>query len=77
MKCIKWLSTFLLIGGGIMIAINISESKWGFILFLLGHITLIYIFVKEQETALWTQSIGFLLIDLLSIYYWFELEIYL
>ena len=72
MKGLKWLSTFLLVGGGIIIALHIPESKWGFISFLIGHMVLIWIFVKENETALWTQAVGVLLIDFLSIYYWFQ-----
>jgi hypothetical protein len=73
MKGLKWLSTFLLVGGGIVIALHIPVSKWGFVAFMIGHITLIWIFVREHETALWVQALGFLLIDFLSIYYWFEL----
>jgi len=66
MNILKWISTILLVGGGIIIALNI---------FMSGHITLIWIFVKEHETALWVQAVGFLLIDFLSIYYWFNLNL--
>ncbi len=75
MNILKWISTILLVGGGIIIALNISESKWGFVAFMSGHTTLIWIFVKEHETALWVQAVGFLLIDFLSIYYWFNLNL--
>ena len=75
MNILKWISTVLLVGGGIIIALNIPESKWGFVAFMSGHITLIWIFVKEHETALWVQAAGFLLIDFLSIYYWFNLNL--
>jgi hypothetical protein len=75
MNILKWISTILLVGGGITIALNIPESKWGFVAFMSGHITLIWIFVKEHETALWVQAVGFLLIDFLSIYYWFNLNL--
>lgn len=73
MKGLKWLTTLLLVGGGIAIALNMHASKWGFISFMIGHMILIWIFVKEHETALWVQAFGFLLIDFLSIYHWFEL----
>ena len=75
LNVIKWISTLLLVSGGIIIAINIPECKWWFVSFTLGHIALIWIFVKSNETALWVQSLGFLLIDFVSIYHWFGINL--
>jgi hypothetical protein len=70
MKILKWLSTLFLVSGAILVALNIPESKWGFIAFLKGHIILVYCFAKERDFPLLVQNVFFLVIDIVGIFYW-------
>lgn len=70
MKILKWLTTLFLVSGAVIVALNIPESKWGFIAFLIGHIILIYCFIKERDIPLLVQNVMFLLIDIVGIFYW-------
>ena len=49
----KWIGTGMFVCAGVLISINIPESKWAFPLFATGHIIAIYVFayVKRQAIA--------------------------
>ena len=71
-KTLKWLSTILFVAAGLLLSLNIPElGKWGFIMFLIGHSSLSYIFWKESDRPLLIQNAFFILIDLIGIYRWF------
>lgn len=70
MKILKWLSTLFLVVGAILVSLNFSESKWGFITFMIGHSILMYCFIKERDYPLLVQNVFFLVIDFIGIYYW-------
>lgn len=67
----KWLSTFLFLSAGTLLSLNIEISRFGFPLFLTGHIILTYFFLKKKDWPMLTQNGFFLLIDCIGIYRWF------
>jgi hypothetical protein len=69
---LKWSSTALFIAAGLLLALNIPDtSKYGFLLFLTGHVVLLHAFIKAKDTPMITQNAFFLIIDLIGIYKWF------
>jgi len=67
----KWLATFLFLSAGTLLSLNIEISRFGFLLFLTGHVLLSYYFVKHKDWAMATQNGFFLFIDAIGIYRWF------
>jgi hypothetical protein len=71
MTVLKWLSTTLFLCAGLILALNLPFSKVGFILFFIGHIVLLGVFVRARDWPMITQNGFFILIDLIGIYRWF------
>lgn len=67
----KWLATALFLSAGTLLSLNIEISRFGFLLFLTGHVLLTYYFVKFKDYAMVTQNAFFIIIDMLGIYRWF------
>ena len=67
----KWLATALFLSAGTLLSLNIEISRFGFLLFLSGHILLTWYFFRYKDWAMITQNAFFILIDLLGIYRWF------
>ena len=67
----KWLATALFLSAGTLLSLNIEISRFGFLLFLSGHLILTWYFLKEKDWAMITQNAFFILIDALGIYRWF------
>ena len=67
----KWLATALFLSAGTLLSLNIEISRFGFLLFLSGHILLTWYFFRDKDWAMITQNAFFILIDLLGIYRWF------
>jgi len=67
---IKWLGTMLFLIAALMLSSNISISKWGFFLFLTGHILLGILFLKQRDKPMYLHNLSFILIDLWGIYRW-------
>jgi len=65
---LKWIGTILFFTAGILLSSNIEISRWGYILFFIGHIIFIYVFWKDRPML--TQNIMFTTIDLWGIYRW-------
>lgn len=55
---------------GILISINIPESKWAFPIFASGHMIAIYVFATLKDKPLLVQNMFFLCIDFIGIYQW-------
>lgn len=68
---LKWFGTFCFIAAATLLSSNIDISKYGFIIFLIGHITFIYVFHTQKDKAMLFQNSFFILLDLLGIYRWF------
>ena len=65
---LKWLGTILFFVAGLLLSSNIEASRWGYILFFIGHIIFIYVFWKDKPMV--TQNIMFTVIDVWGIYRW-------
>ena len=65
---LKWLGTILFFVAGLLLSSNIEASRWGYILFFIGHIIFIYVFWKDKPMV--TQNIMFTAIDVWGIYRW-------
>ena len=67
----KWLATALFLSAGTLLSLNIEISRFGFLLFLTGHVMLTFYFLKVKDWAMITQNAFFIIIDTLGIYRWF------
>ena len=67
----KWFATILFLCAGTLLAFNVDASKYGFLLFFVGHVTLGYYFLKEKDWPMVTQNVFFLIIDSIGITRWF------
>jgi len=68
---LKWIATILFICAGLMLALNIESSRFGFLMFFTGHIILLACFARERDWAMVTQNGFFIGIDIIGIYRWF------
>lgn len=68
----KWTmgTTFLI--AALIISSNLSWSKYGYILFALGHVMGTVIFVRDKDHAMIWHNVAFLSIDAWGIYRWFS-----
>ena len=67
---LKWNATTLFVVAGILISLNIPESKYAFPIFAIGHAVILYVFFKLRDTPMIIQNSFFLCIDFLGIYKW-------
>ena len=70
-QTLKWISTVLFFAAGLMLALKLSFSAYGFFMFLGGHVILGTIFYSARDWPLVTQNVAFGTIDLIGIYRWF------
>ena len=69
---IKWLGTLSFLSAALLLSSNIELSKYGFLVFLFGHVLLSYYFwFKNKDYPLFTQNFFFIGIDVFGIYRWF------
>ena len=64
------MATAMFVCAGILISLNLPESKYAFPMFAIGHVVILYAFIKEKDTPMITQNAFFLCIDFLGIYKW-------
>ena len=67
---IKWMATTMFVCAGVLISLNIPESKYAFPMFAMGHVGILYAFIKAKDKPMIFQNIFFLCIDILGIYKW-------
>lgn len=68
----KWFGTVCFLSAAILLSANIEWSRYGFFIFLTGHVLLSYYFwFRQRDAALATQNTCFILIDAMGIYRWF------
>jgi hypothetical protein len=67
---LKWFATFMFVLAGVLISLNVEQSKWAFPLFALGHMIVLFVFLKLKDKPMIFQNSFFLSIDLLGIYQW-------
>jgi hypothetical protein len=66
----KWVGTVLFFLAGVLLSSNIEISKWGFFLFLTGHLIYIYVFYTVRDYPMLVNNCMFACIDLWGIYRW-------
>ena len=68
----KWLGTISFLLAAVLLSSNIEISRYGFFVFLFGHVLLSYYFwFKVKDHALFVQNAFFILVDFWGIYRWF------
>ena len=67
---LKWFATFMFVLAGVLISLNVEQSKWAFPLFASGHMIVLFVFLKLKDKPMIFQNSFFLSIDLLGIYQW-------
>ena len=67
----KWFGTVMFLSAALLLSSNIEISRYGFFLFLAGHVVLSYLFWKEDDKPLFVQNFFFIFVDAWGIYRWF------
>jgi len=67
----KWTATIMFLSAGTILSANIESSRWGFWMFLVGHVLLSLYFAREKDWPMFAQNFFFLWIDIFGIYRWF------
>ncbi len=67
---VKWLGTALGAAGALLIASNIPESGWAFVLFFVSSSIWAAVGVRMREPSLWSLNMVYMTIDLIGIYRW-------
>lgn len=67
---LKWFATFMFVLAGVLISLNMEQSKWAFPLFAVGHMTVLFVFLRLKDKPMIFQNSFFLAIDFLGIYQW-------
>jgi hypothetical protein len=65
-----WIGTVTGVTGGITIALNISYSKYAFLVFLISSCCWLIQGIKNKDKALIILNTVFMAIDLIGIYRW-------
>jgi hypothetical protein len=68
---LKWVMAGLFLISALLLTSNISISKIGFLLFLIGHFIGVLVFYIEKDTPMFYHSILFIFIDIWGIYRWY------
>jgi hypothetical protein len=68
---IKWFGTFCFITAALLLSANFEGSRYGFLIFLVGHIILTHLFYKMRDYPLTFQNGFFIIVDVFGIYRWF------
>lgn len=67
---IKWTGTIAGIIGAVFLALNIQESGWGFIFFLVSSVAWTWVGIRTKDHALTALQGVFVGIDMLGIVRW-------
>jgi hypothetical protein len=67
----KWFGTVCFLSAAVLLSSNIEISRYGFFLFLTGHIVLSYLFWKNSDKPMFVQNFFFIFVDAWGIYRWF------
>lgn len=67
---LKWFGTLTGASGALLLALNISISGWGFVLFIVSSTTWMAAGFKMNEPSLWTLHGVFTGVNAIGIYRW-------
>lgn len=66
----KWIASILFLLAAVAVSSNSEISKYGMILFFVGHIMLTYVFYKHKDNPMIFQNGVFIIVDMYGIYNW-------
>jgi drug/metabolite transporter (DMT)-like permease len=67
---LKWFGTITGVAGALLLAINIPESGWGFVLFLGSSVSWCMAGITMKEPSIWTLHGVFTIVNMIGIYRW-------
>ena len=67
---LKWFGTLAGIAGAVLIALNIPESGWGFVLFLGSSVCWGLAAIMMKESSLGLLQATFTIINVMGVYRW-------
>ena len=70
LPALKWIGTASGAMGALLIALNLPESGWAFVLFLISSIAWLIAGVVMRDRALWMLNLVYVGIDTLGIVRW-------
>jgi len=68
---LKWFGTVSFLLAALLLSSNIEISRYGFFIFLAGHLALSYLFFVNKDKPMFIQNFFFLFVDAWGIYRWF------
>jgi hypothetical protein len=68
---LKWFGTICFLSAATLLSSNIEVSRWGFFIFLAGHVSLTWLFWRLKDNPMMIQNGFFIFIDAWGIYRWF------
>ena len=71
MEMIEWLAAVLGVLGALLVAANVSISRYGFVLFLVSSLLWTYIAYNQDLAPLLLNQVVFVAINVLGIQRWF------
>ena len=67
-ECIEWAGCVLSLVGAFLLALNISVSRWGWVLYTLASAFFLVLAYRIERYGLLTQNLGFMLTNFLGLY---------
>lgn len=67
---LEWLTVAFSVPGALMIALNLSCSKYGFLLFLISNVFALLLFSLEKRRWFLVQTLVYTSINLIGAYRW-------
>lgn len=69
-KVLEWLGAIFGVAGNILLAVNLPESKWAFVIFVASNVCLITYAIRAKAWGLCSMYIMYNLITFIGIYRW-------
>ena len=69
-NAVEWFGTVTGIGGALVVSSNIGYVGFGYIVFLISALSILYVAYILERWGLFTMSIGYTLINLWGIWRW-------
>jgi hypothetical protein len=70
-QILEWAGALFGVAGNVLVAVNLSVSKWGFVLFLISNAFLITYAFRQKAKGLGTMYVIYSIITAVGIYRWF------
>jgi hypothetical protein len=69
-KIIKWLSVIITILAALTISLKLTSILTSYILFIIGHIAMFFVLLKDRDWSLVTMNLIWVIIDIIGIIKW-------